>query len=275
MRLKLTYRPEPRNMVISFNTNDFVTGYIYRSIKKASSVHARWLHDVGFTLDYRKFKFFTFSCLIIPHRRLVHSGLKVLSQNVYLYISFLMPRTLENFVTGMFVDQDLYLGIKDKNLILESTEVLPAPEFKQRMKFRTLSPIRCSIKSPDGRRTPKYLVPGDDELPSRLRENILNKYRTHYRKEPENDSFNFEFDEKYVNDRGGFKRMTSLITLKQGKPEQTKNRVFDAHFYLSGNPELIRLAYETGLGDGNSEGFGMIEEISSAKHRFAIIRGKR
>ncbi|RKY52216.1 MAG: CRISPR-associated endoribonuclease Cas6, partial [Candidatus Neomarinimicrobiota bacterium] len=237
MRLKLTYRPEHHNMIIPFNTNDFVTGYIYRSIKSASSVHAKWLHDVGFTLDYRKFKFFTFSRLIIPNRRLVHSGLKVLSPNIYLYISMLMPRTLENFVTGMFADQTLYLGTKDENLLLVSTEVLPDPEFKQRMKFRTLSPIRCSIKSPDGRRTPKYLLPGDNELPSRLRENILNKYRTHYRKKPENDSFNFEFDEKYVNDRGGFKRMTSLITLKQGKPEQTKNRVFDAHFYLSGNSE--------------------------------------
>lgn len=56
--------------------------------------------------------------------------------------------------------------------------------------------------------------------------------------------------------------MISLIDLKMDKLKETKIRAFDAHFYLSSNPELIRLAYEMGLGDGNSERFGMVGEVS-------------
>lgn len=261
MRLKLTFQPESPNLVIPFSANDFVVGYIYRAIKKSSSVHAKWLHDVGFSLDYRKFKFFTFSRFMIPRRKIVKSGIKVLSREVYIFISFLMPRTLENFVSGMFENQNLYLGTEDKILILESVEVLPEPEFKDRMKFRTISPIRCSVKGVDGRRSPTYLVPGDEQLADRLRDNIINKYRTHYRRELEDSHFDFELDEEYITNIGGYKKMTNLVTIKSGKPDETKCRVFNAHFYLSGNHELIRLAYEAGLGDGNSEGFGMVEKI--------------
>jgi CRISPR/Cas system endoribonuclease Cas6 (RAMP superfamily) len=50
-----------------------------------------------------------------------------------------------------------------------------------------------------------------------------------------------------------------LINLKMDKLEKTKIRAFDTNFYLSGNTELIRLAYETGLGDGNCGGFEVVE----------------
>ncbi|MHA1921280.1 MAG: CRISPR-associated endoribonuclease Cas6 [Promethearchaeota archaeon] len=48
--------------------------------------------------------------------------------------------------------------------------------------------------------------------------------------------------------------MTSLINLKMDKLEETEIRAFDAQLYLSGNHELIRFTYETGVGEGNSRG---------------------
>ena len=53
--------------------------------------------------------------------------------------------------------------------------------------------------------------------------------------------------------------MTSLINLKMDKLKEIKIIAFDAQFYLSGNHELIRFTYETGLGEGNSGGFEVVE----------------
>ncbi|MHA1765070.1 MAG: hypothetical protein ACTSVK_02300 [Promethearchaeota archaeon] len=42
------------------------------------------------------------------------------------------------------------------------------------------------------------------------------------------------------------------------KLEETEIRAFDTHFYLLDNSEIILLAYETGLGDGNGVKLGIL-----------------
>jgi CRISPR-associated endoribonuclease Cas6 len=71
--------------------------------------------------------------------------------------------------------------------------------------------------------------------------------------------FRFLPDREYLKKRQG--RVTKLITLYEGRPEETKNRAFECPFALEGPPELLRIAYESGLGNDNAMGFGMIEQV--------------
>ncbi|MBI4810670.1 MAG: CRISPR-associated endoribonuclease Cas6, partial [Ignavibacteriales bacterium] len=53
--------------------------------------------------------------------------------------------------------------------------------------------------------------------------------------------------------------ISKLITIKEGHKEETRVRGFMCPITIEGNPELIKLAYECGLGEKGSLGFGMIE----------------
>lgn len=44
---------------------------------------------------------------------------------------------------------------------------------------------------------------------------------------------------------------------------------YSGDFILKGNPELIKLAYDTGLGSKNSQGFGCIEVMWKANFCFS------
>ena len=88
--------------------------------------------------------------------------------------------------------------------------------------------------------------------------NILNKYLSLYDQEPDDADFGCTLDEKFIADRGGPQKISKLITIKQGRSDETKVRGFMCPLTIEGNPELIKLAYESGLGEKNSLGFGML-----------------
>ncbi len=50
---------------------------------------------------------------------------------------------------------------------------------------------------------------------------------------------------------------SKLITIKEGSAEETRVKAFESLFYLTGSKELMQVAYECGIGQRNSMGFGM------------------
>ncbi|MER3523977.1 MAG: hypothetical protein C4326_07890 [Ignavibacteria bacterium] len=59
--------------------------------------------------------------------------------------------------------------------------------------------------------------------------------------------------------------VSKLITIQQGHDDETKVRGFMCPLMIKGNPELIRLAYESGLGEKGSLGFGFIELANTCR----------
>lgn len=110
--------------------------------------------------------------------------------------------------------------------------------------------------------SPSYILPDDPLLSDLLRANILNKYISLYGHEPEDTRFVCTLDQDYVQRKNvEGKRITQLITIKEGRTEETRVRGFMCPFTLEGNPDLIRLAYESGLGEKNAMGFGMMDVV--------------
>jgi len=48
-----------------------------------------------------------------------------------------------------------------------------------------------------------------------------------------------------------------LITIKEGTPEETKVKGMLAPFLIKGTRRMLKFAWEIGLGERNSMGFGM------------------
>jgi CRISPR-associated endoribonuclease Cas6 len=178
---------------------------------------------------------------------------------------------VQNFVVGLFQHQQVAIASKDAvgRFQVEMVETLPAPNFVERaklsssvsVKFRCLSPIVVStMEEYGGKLSVHYVRPDDERLAEAIRQNLIQKFATVEGKRPDDDKLEFTLDKGYIDRRGGYDRITKLIAIKEGQEEETQVKCFVAPFELAGSAELIECAYECGVGEKNSMGFGMVEE---------------
>jgi CRISPR-associated endoribonuclease Cas6 len=270
MRIRLTLRPAHHSLSIPLNYQYYLSAAIYRWIERSSRDYALFLHERGFSPEgmVRSFKHFCFSQLIVPRRKIVDGRMVLESSIVEWFVSMPVEESLQHLVVGMFEKREFYIEQEENRFLIEQVETLPEPEWKETMKFRMLSPTTVSIpEKRHGKLWPCYLLPDDPRLSNALSSNILNKYNSLCRSNFSSTSsvdmnvdlqFQCTLDQQFITDRGGPSKITKLITIKAGHEDETKVRGFMCPITLEGNIELIKLAYESGLGEKNSLGFGML-----------------
>ncbi|MGH9425791.1 MAG: CRISPR-associated endoribonuclease Cas6, partial [Terriglobia bacterium] len=225
----------------------------------------------------KRFKHFCFSQLIVPQRKVNSGRLEILSPAIEWYVAMPVEASLQHLVVGMFEKREFYIEREENRFVVEQVETLPDLKWERRMTFRMLSPVTVStMHERNGRLLPEYLLANDHRLNDLLRQNILNKYRSLYGEPVQKASFSTEppktkeafdgafcctLDSKFIASRGGPEKISKLITIKQGREDETKVRGFMCPVTIEGNPALIALAYESGLGEKNSLGFGMLEVV--------------
>jgi CRISPR-associated endoribonuclease Cas6 len=133
---------------------------------------------------------------------------------------------------------------------------LSPPVFEEEMTFRTLSPA-CIALNREGIRYPEYLSPEHPAAADIVRNNLLNKYLTFYGK-PFDEPFNFVL-------QATNQPKPKLIAIKTGTPEVTNIKGYLFDFKMQAPKELMRIAYECGIGEKGSMGFGMLEKRVFAK----------
>lgn len=233
---------------IPLNYQYAASSLIYRILSNSGSEFSSWLHENGFKDDQRRFKLFTFSRLFIPRYSIEGPYLKILSDTVEWYISFLPDRSTQEFVQGLFKEQAFELGDRRANIRfrVQEVEMLPSPVFKETMTFKTLSPACIVRQEKDG--SEKYISPDYPDAVETVKLNLLNKYRAFYGHDFPEEHFPFSL-------RVLTKPRSSLITIKEGTPQESKIRGFMCRFELTAPVELMKIMYETGLGSKNSQGY--------------------
>jgi len=231
-----------------------LSSFIYRAIAKADTGYALWLHENGFNLNGKMFKLFTFSNLIVPQYGIEKEQglLRIDSDRVEWQISFLPEKSTEKFVCGLFSEQEFQIGDK-KSVVqfkVERIEMLPPPQFEPEMSFRTLSPVCVSYRGEEDR-YPTYLSPDIPEASGIILNNLLNKHLAFYGKSYEGD---FEFSFEVTS-----QPKAKLIAIKTGTPKATNVRGYVFDFRMKAPEELMRIMYESGLGEKGSIGFGMVK----------------
>lgn len=154
-------------------------------------------------------------------------------------------------VEGYLEDPEVIFK-KDK-LLVEQVELLKQPKFQKKMKLKTMSPIIVRIKREDDRIWD--LNPGDLRFYTALQQNLIRKYNSFHE-----DVDVYDGDEyvKIVPEMKSVKRKRITID-KNGIP--TYHRAYLMHFALESDERLIKFGYDSGFGEKNSMGFGMVVNV--------------
>lgn len=241
MRVILSLSSE-REVILPFSYNEIVQGFIYRNIEDSL---AEDLHNKGFVYKKRNFKLFTFS-RVLGKTKIEKDFFKI-TPPFKLVVSSPCDRVIQSLVENLIKLEEISFG--DNKVYVESIDIKCAPEIQGPVFIKMLSPVTVysTLTTPNGRKKTYYYNPREREFLELIRQNIIKKHIAFYRKTPSSQDFAIEpvrvrrEDEKIISYKG------FVIKGWMGR------------YRLSGAKELLQLAYDTGIGAKNSQGFGCFE----------------
>lgn len=247
MRIEISFESLNGKIILPVHYNFYIQSLIYRIF---SPILATKLHNIGFKFEKRSFKFFTFS-------RILEKGEKVRlkDQDFLIFknsISFIFSSPKEEIVSdlGEKSIKEREFNLLKNRIYLSKIRVFMTPRLETPLKIKFLSPvtIHSTITLNNGNKRSIYYKPIEKSFNSLITQNLIKKFKALYGREPENK--NLEIKPVYFSIKSNF----HLIKFKN-----TPIEAYDGIYELNGSQELINLSYETGLGDRNSEGFGLWE----------------
>lgn len=236
MRLKITFKAVP-GFKLPYNNNYTIASILYTALEDQH--FATELHDA------RSFKYFTFSQVQIPHIEIHSDGLITRDGRFQVQVSSVNDEFIQNLWHGLFSTP--VIDFQGALVEVEKAEIMKTPKFKSNMKFKTLSPVYLRTE----REGKIWDLHADDaEFDNRLRENLFKKYKSFYGEE-----YDLYLDFKPLKDSIKQKR----VIIKKDDIE-IYHRANQMKFNLRGPPDLLEFAWQVGLGEKGSMGFGMIEK---------------
>lgn len=241
MRFQVTFISD-KEILLPIHYNSAVQGMIYNNISEELANH---LHDSGYLYGQRAFKLFTFSRIVGKFKMLQEKEQIIFYPPVNLTISSPIDRFIYELGHKMFLSDHVMLG--NNILKVDKFECPPEPTFTSSMLIGMMSPmtIYSTLKTFDGRTKTYFYSPYEKEFSKIAEDNLRKKYALIYSVEP-SDSMKISI--KPVN-----------VTKECEKIIRYKNTIIKAWrgvYLLEGSPELIKVAYDAGLGSKNSQGFG-------------------
>ena len=216
-------------------------GLIYKLLDKHS---AQWLHNHGFLYEKRRFKLFTFSSILEKAKYDKKNSYFQFPRDISFYISspvdWILEQIARNFVTG----EEFYLN--QNRLFLKSIVILQNINFKNEVEIKTINPI--AMRSTDIKGKYKLYEP-DDQFSELINKNLQKKW---FALKGEECSFALEIVPIAVK---------KSVVWYGNRNKGCAVEGWKGTFYLKSESELLKFAYDTGLGERNSMGFGMIEMV--------------
>ncbi len=249
MRIKFHLKPIGQSKILPMNYQYEVASWLYKIIDSINPGYGDFLHNEGYSDGKsRSYKFFTFSNFHIPQKKVERDRLHILGDHLFFQVGFVMDEASTSLILGVmenarFTIRDHISGV---DFMIDRIERMYEPEFTDRMKFRTISPI-CVSRSTQ--KQAEYLAPDHPDYGELLIHNLIQKYRFFEPNFPEKVYSYFSVTNE---------PHSKLITIKAGTthPIQVRGYLFD--FIIKAPPELIRMGYSAGFGEKNSLGFGCV-----------------
>lgn len=229
-------------IVLPIQYNHIIQAMIY-SILDDELAH--FLHEKGFQTEKRTFKMFTFARLKGRYILNKNDGLIIFDGPIKLTISSHYEEFTDSIGNGFLRRQRVRLG--NNNLEVKELAVEKEIVNSEEIKVYTLSPIvvYSTLFREDGRKFTYYFNPKENDFSQIISNNLKNKYRAFYLKEPPKE----EVEIKPI----GHTKL-SVVNYKG-----FIIKGYSGKFLLKGNPLLLQLGVNTGLGSKNSQGFGCVK----------------
>ncbi len=248
MRLNISLTTEkPLNLPLSHN--HMIQAFIYSQLEPNL---ANWLHGEAYSHAKRSYKMFTFSRL--NGKYIIEAKKETISFTgpVSFQLASCNHQILSSLAEHLLKSQTSRLGYN--TLSVSGIEILKAPQYKPKLKLRTLSPITMysTFTKPDGSKLTHYYAPYEKDWNKLILGNLAKKAKA---LEWESNA-----DEALSN--------STIKPLRQNPKDKKvvkyKNFFIEAYqgvFEASLPEAYFELAYDVGLGGKNAQGFGMMEVI--------------
>lgn len=259
MRLKIELQSKTEQITLPLNYQYPLSSAIYKIFDAASKEFSEFLHDVGFFMSNGKpTKFFCFSKLFFPsfsidkEKNQLHA-----SDKAYFYFSTPLIDTLaQKFVEGIMQTEEIFIGNSSAGTKfgISAVEVLKEYSFTGEDGFDLISPVSVSTTiTQNDKRKVYYYRPEDSMFFTAMEHNLRGKFE-YLTGRP------YKGKLEIIPDYGDYipKYHSKLITIKEGSGDETRVKAFHLPIRIFGSRDIIEVAYETGLGERNSLGFGML-----------------
>ena len=207
--------------------------------------YSKFLHDCGYEYNNRRYKLYTFSRLQGNFKINRQSKMITYYDNARLVVSSSEDKFIEYLVNTFLGGGKVKIGRNEVEIAsIRSQKYNYVPEDM----FYTLSPIVAysTLYDRDKKKT-YYYSPYETEFEELIRKNLIKKYAALYDKLPEDDSFTIKPLQN--------NRLKENIVIYR----ETVIKGWSGEFLIKGSDELLNIAYDSGLGSKNSQGFGCIE----------------
>ena len=258
MKFKITLQTNRQyGNLLPFNYQYEQSAVIYRILAQADMQYSSWLHENGYLLNgSKRFKLFCYSPFIFEKvKPLPEAGcLNIIGEKAVWYISFIPEKSTLEFIQGIFAHQSFSIGNKKYQVAFDvvGVEAIPMPQLSEEMTFVALSPI-C-VKLHEDNKT-QYLSPDNPMFAEGALKGLMARYESIHGQpfDMEDKEFSFELIDKKVKSK--------LITIKANTPYESRVRGYLCSFRMKAPLELMKIAYEGGIGEQCSQGFGFIKKI--------------
>lgn len=235
MRLKITLGNDRLRLPINYQ--HILQGLIYSCFDRKD--YGTFIHDEGYNLDNKKFKFFVFSNLFGDYK--VEDNTISFNGDVYFYVSSYYL----DFINKVYehLRNSPNLSLNGNSVYIKNIEVLNLDRFDgyRVVTIHTLSPVVAYITRD---KYVNYFKPSDDLFEQLCINNLDDK----------NMTLDNPYEELYF----------EILSVKNEKKRLVN---FKNSFYVSYlcdlkvkvNYDTLRLIYDTGLSSKGSAGFGMME----------------
>lgn len=241
MRLKILLETT-NDVSIPWSYRSDLTRLVYRLVGLSNKEYASWLHDDGYEKNGKVYRLFVYSDLRFSPIETSSAGLKSKGCIVW-ELASPDERFTKAIVDGIRL-QEGKLNLFGSTLVVLDTLSVQMPRTKDNPVFHTISPVVVSTQENGRGSTPTYLSPEDQRFTQALERNIISKWEAYTRKPIETDKFGVRLWEPKS-------KLISTFNINV--------RAWNLKLQMWGSDELTRFAYDAGLGERNSQGFGMIE----------------
>lgn len=230
MRVRIIMKPD-RPVWLKKNVNEGITAFTYRAIRESDKRFGDMLHNQGYTLGYKSFRYFTYSRLMYKHTSID----KFLpDEKIEFQISSPIDDIIINFVKG--AQRMGHIILYGHAIPLqEIARVKDDYKFNDGGLFKLISPAVMMVKSKavEEAGMDKYII-----------NNLIEKYYTLNKKMPKS----LHMAIRLMNNT-----KCSIIY------KESNYTGYTGTIAMNESPELIQMAYQAGIGSKNGQGCGMIE----------------
>lgn len=263
MRIKVILRNRESSSFLPVNTNFYLSQVVQSLIRGHEKYLASLLPYNG--ISPAEFDFFTFSQLMVPKRRIEANRLFIQSRRFSWSISSPFPQFLA--IVRESLVRRRAIRIAGNRYEVASVQYLPEQRFEEcRARFTCLSPVTVMNDRNallQGKQTlDNFVLPEQRQFVARLEEDITFKYNLLRKTSRRRIEIGLQLDYEYL--RKHHFKVWKLIALENHTDEHDYVRGFLAPFQVQAEPDVLNLIYDTGLGQFNRMGFGMIERVEPA-----------